>query len=111
MATKKITDGSYAIVLTGGKQYMVRENDTLKVELLDSSAGDKVVLDQVLAVSDGKVLNVGTPQLNGAKVSCTVVDQIRDKKVINFKKKRRKGYSRKVGHRQNLTVLHVDKIK
>jgi large subunit ribosomal protein L21 len=111
MATKKTTDEAYAIVLTGGKQYMVKENDTLKVELLDSKAGDKVELKNVLAVSDGTNLTVGTPEIKGAKVTCTVVDQIKDKKVINFKKKRRKGYSRKVGHRQNLMILHVEKIK
>jgi large subunit ribosomal protein L21 len=111
MAKKKTSDGSYAIVQTGGKQYMVKENDTVKVELIDSNAGDKVVLDKVLAISDGKELKVGTPEIKGAKVSCTVVDQVKDKKVINFKKKRRKGYSRKVGHRQNLTVLQVNSIK
>ena len=111
MAKKITTDDSYAIVLTGGKQYMVKENDTVEVELIDVTAGDKIELEQVLAISDGKGLKVGTPEIKGAKVSCTVVDHVKAKKVINFKKKRRKGYSRKVGHRQNLTVLEVNSIK
>ncbi len=67
-------------------------------------------LDKVLAVSDGKELTVGTPILESAKVTSKVIDQIRGEKVINFKKKRRKGYSRKVGHRQSLTVLEVESI-
>lgn len=111
MAKKITTDDSYAVVATGGKQYMVKENDNLEIELIDSNPGDKIDLDQVLAISDGKNLKVGTPEIKGAKVACTVVDHVKAKKVINFKKKRRKGYSRKVGHRQNLTVIEVNSIK
>lgn len=99
----------YAVVETGGKQYLVKENDTLSVEKLEGEAGTKIELD-VLAVSDGKELKVGTPVVEGSKVVTSIVDQTKGKKVVNFKKKRRKGYSRKVGHRQKLTVLKVESI-
>ena len=101
---------AYAVVGTGGKQYRVKAGDTLKVELLAGDAGSTVTLDQVLALSDGKDLKVGTPLVKGAKVSATVVEQTKAPKVVAFKKKRRKGYSRKVGHRQPLTVLRVASI-
>jgi large subunit ribosomal protein L21 len=101
---------AYAVVETGGKQYRVQAGDTLEVEKLDAEVGAAVELDQVLAVSDGKALSVGTPMLEKAKVTSTVLDQIRGPKVVNFKKKRRKGYKRKVGHRQSLTVLKVESI-
>lgn len=101
---------AYAVVETGGKQYRVQAGDTLEVEKLEADVGAAVDLDQVLAMSDGKMLSVGTPTLEKAKVTSTVVDQLRGPKVINFKKKRRKGYSRKVGHRQSLTVLKVESI-
>ena len=101
---------AYAVVGTGGKQYRVKAGDTLKVELLAGDAGSTVTLDQVLALSDGKDLKVGTPLVKGAKVSATVVEQTKAPKVVAFKKKRRKGYSRKVGHRQPLTVLRVTSI-
>ena len=101
---------AYAVVATGGKQYRVQANDVLKVEKLDAEAGSTVELDQVLAVSDGTAIKVGTPTIEGAKVSATVVDQIRGDKVISFKKKRRKGFKKKIGHRQSLTVLKVDAI-
>ncbi|OVE75168.1 50S ribosomal protein L21 [bacterium E08(2017)] len=111
MTDKEKVKDAYAVVLTGGKQYMVKENDTVEVELLGAEAGEKIELDSVLALSDGKNLQVGNPVIKDAKVSCTVVDNIKGKKVINFKKKRRKGYKRKMGHRQNLTVLQVNSIK
>lgn len=101
---------AYAVVETGGKQYRVQAGDTLEVEKLDAEVGSAVELDQVLAVSDGKELSVGTPTLEKAKVTSTVLEQKRGPKVVNFKKKRRKGYTRKVGHRQSLTVLKVESI-
>lgn len=101
---------AYAVVQTGGKQYRVKANDTLRVEHLDHEVGAQVDLDHVLAVSDGSVIRIGRPILDGVKVSSTVVDQIRGKKVVSFKKKRRKGYKRKVGHRQNLTILKINSI-
>ena len=101
---------AYAVVETGGKQYRVQAGDKLEVEKLEAEVGAKVELEKVLAVSDGNELTIGTPVLDGSKVTAKVVDQIRGPKVINFKKKRRKGYKRKVGHRQYLTVLQVEGI-
>ena len=101
---------AYAVIETGGKQYRVQAGDRLEVEKLDVEVGETVDIDKVLAVSDGKELKVGTPMLEGSKVTATVTDQIRGKKVINYKKKRRKGYERKVGHRQYLTVLKVESV-
>jgi len=101
---------AYAVIETGGKQYRVKAGDRLEVEKLDAEVGASVEIDKVLAVSDGKDLVVGEPLLDGGKVVTTVLDQIRGDKVINFKKKRRKGYKRKVGHRQSLTVLQVESI-
>ena len=101
---------AYAVIETGGKQYRVQAGDQLEVEKLDAEVGAEVELDQVLAVSDGNELTIGAPILSGSKVTSTVLDQIRGKKVINFKKKRRKGYKRKVGHRQSLTVLKIESI-
>ena len=101
---------AYAVLETGGKQYRVATGDTVEIELLDAEAGQDVVLDTVLAASDGKELKVGMPYVQGAKVTLTVIGHKRGVKVINFKKKRRKGYARKVGHRQELTVASVKAI-
>jgi len=102
---------AYAVVETGGKQYLVKANDTIRVERLEAEVGAKVELDSVLAVSDGKKLTVGSPTVKNAKVLSKVVEHVRGDKVVSFKKKRRKGYTRKVGHRQELTVLKIDGIK
>jgi len=99
----------YAVVETGGKQYLVKENDTLSVEKLEGESGTQIELT-VLAFSDGKELKVGTPVSEGGKVVTSIVEQTKGQKVVNFKKKKRKGYSRKVGHRQKLTVLKVESI-
>jgi large subunit ribosomal protein L21 len=101
---------AYAVVETGGKQYMVRPGMTLQVELLPVEAGAKTELSPVLALSDGQKLRVGTPDLADSKVTCTVLKHIRGKKVVSFKKQRRKGYRHKRGHRQDLTILKVESI-
>jgi large subunit ribosomal protein L21 len=101
---------AYAVVETGGKQYRVQKGDTLDVEKLDAEVGSSVELDRVLAVSDGNALTIGTPTVEAAKVVASVKDQIRGEKIYNFKKKRRKGYTRKIGHRQSLTVLTIESI-
>ncbi|MCK5850681.1 MAG: 50S ribosomal protein L21 [Kiritimatiellae bacterium] len=101
---------AYAVIETGGKQYRVKEGDTLRVELLDNDAGKNIPVQRVLAISDGKELKIGAPEVKGAKVTLEVVEHIRGKKVISFKKKRRKGYSKKIGHRQELTVVKVSKV-
>ena len=100
----------FAVIKTGGKQYTVHENDVLWVEKLDVEPGASVNLDEVLMIGDGKNVTVGTPTIAGAMVQATIVEQMRDRKVIIFKKKRRHNYRRKKGHRQNLTVLKIGKI-
>lgn len=99
---------SYAVIQTGGKQYRVEADDILDVEKLEGDAGTSVTFD-VLALSTGGALSVGTPLL-GAKVTGEIVDQFRAKKLIAYKKKRRKGYERKVGHRQSLTKIRITNI-
>jgi large subunit ribosomal protein L21 len=101
---------AYAVVETGGKQYRVEKDSVLTVEKLDAEAGSQVEFSKVLAVSDGTTLTVGTPVVDHAVVKVTVVEQCRGDKVVAFKKKRRKGYKRKVGHRQDLTKVQVSEI-
>jgi large subunit ribosomal protein L21 len=101
---------AYAVVMTGGKQYRVSVGDTLEIERLEAEAGQDVALDQVLALSDGAALKIGAPTVEGAMVTVTVKEHIRGDKVVNFKRRRRKGYERKVGHRQELTVVTVKAI-
>jgi large subunit ribosomal protein L21 len=101
---------AYAVIETGGKQYRVKKGDVLDVEKLDTAPGQKVTLDRVLAVNLGTSITVGAPVVAGATVTAEVVDQHRGEKVVNFKKKRRKGYHRKIGHRQSLTRLKVEAI-
>lgn len=101
---------AYAVIETGGKQYRVEKETVLSVELLGKDAGDTVEFDQVLAVSDGSELTVGTPVVENAKVTATVVENYRGDKIVAFKKKRRKGYRKKIGHRQDLTKLKIESI-
>lgn len=101
---------AYAVIETGGKQYRVQAGDTLNVEKLDAEVGTSVEMENVLAVSNGSELTIGTPMVAAAKVVASVKDQIRGDKIFNFKKKRRKGYTRKIGHRQSLTVLTIESI-
>mgnify|MGYP001564258258 CR=1 FL=1 len=100
----------YAVIQTGGRQYMVKANETLEVNLMDAEKGSTIDIRPVLALSDGKQLQVGKPEVAGVSVKALVVDHIRGDKVVSFKKYRRKGYSRKRGHRQELTVLKIQAI-
>ena len=100
----------FAIVNIAGKQYRVAQGDQVKVSSLETEAGKKVKFDQVLLTDDGKKVQVGTPTLKGVTVSGTVLNHGRDRKVIIFKKKRRKGYRRKNGHRQNFSLVQIDTI-
>ena len=100
----------YAIIRTGGKQYQVAAGDRLKVEKLEGEVGSTVELQDVLLVVNGDNVSVGRPLVEGAKVSATIVEQGRQKKIIVFKKKRRKGYQVKHGHRQFYTALNIDTI-
>ena len=101
---------AYAVIETGGKQVLVKAGDTIEIEKLSTEPGQEAVLDTVLAVSDGTTLKVGTPYVEGAKVTLLVDAVKRGKKVLNFKMKRRKGARRAVGHRQQLTVATVKAI-
>lgn len=100
----------YAIVKCGGKQVKVAAGDVLKVERLSAKAGDSVDLGPVLLVADGSSVTVGSPVVDKAKVAATVLEEIRDDKVLVFKKKRRHNYRRKKGHRQYLSVVQVTEI-
>lgn len=102
---------AYAVFETGGKQYKVAAGNVFDVELLEAEAGSKVEFDQVLATSDGTKLTVGKPVIDDAVVEAEVVEHTRGKKVVAFKKKRRKGYHRKIGHRQELTKIKITGIK
>jgi large subunit ribosomal protein L21 len=98
---------AYAIIKTGGKQYRVAAGDKIDVEKLDVAVGDTVTFDEVLASGSGDSISVGAPFLDGATVTAKVVDQFRDKKVIAFKFKRRKGFHKTKGHRRHLTRLEI----
>jgi len=100
----------FAIVKTGGKQYRVGPGDQIVVERIAGDVGAEVALDQVLAISDGEVNALGTPTVANATVRAKIVQQPRGTKVLVFKKKRRKNYRRKRGHRQELTVLRIEEI-
>lgn len=101
---------AYAVIETSGKQYRVQTGDSLDLELLHVAENESVVIDKVLALSDGTELKVGTPYVEGAKVTLKVVKNFRGPKVISFIKKRRKGYKRTVGHRQELTRVTVESL-
>ena len=100
----------YAVIKTGGKQYRVSEGDTLRVEKLDSSAGETIEFDQILAVGEGADLKIGTPFVEGGKVTATVKEQGRAKKVEIIKFRRRKHHMKKMGHRQSYTELEITGI-
>jgi large subunit ribosomal protein L21 len=100
----------YAVIKTGGKQYRVREGDTLRVEKLAAEAGAKVQFDQVLMVGEGDSVSVGTPYVSGTQVSATVISQGRGDKIKVVKFKRRKNYLRQKGHRQAYTEVEIISI-
>lgn len=102
---------AYAVIQTGGKQYRVQANDTLDIELIDGEAGSTTVITDVLAYSNGSELVIGAPTVAGASVTAEIVDQHRGRKVVAFKKNRRKGFHKKIGHRQELTKIRITEIK
>jgi large subunit ribosomal protein L21 len=101
---------AYAIIRSGGKQFRVEEGGTVRVPTLAAQAGETVELEALVVAGDGGV-KVGSPAVEGAKVSGTVVDHGRGPKIIVFKKKRRKQYQRTQGHRQNYTTVRIDSIE
>ena len=100
----------YAVVEVSGSQYRVEQGDQIRVARMDAEAGEKVTLDRVLLVSEEGSTQIGTPRAENASVDASVLGHGKDKKVIVFKMKRRKGYRRKNGHRQPYTDLQIDTI-
>jgi large subunit ribosomal protein L21 len=100
----------YAVIKTGGKQYRVAAGEKLKIEQIPADVGSEIVLDQVLMVSDGDNVMLGSPLVSGAAVKATVVAHGRGEKVKIFKMRRRKHYQKHQGHRQNYTEIRVDAI-
>ena len=101
----------FAIVDIKGSQYKVQENDKIFVPKLKGETGDKVTFDKVLMLSpDDKKFEIGAPVLDKKKVNATILEHVKDDKVIVFKKKRRKGYKVRKGHRQQYTQISIDKI-
>jgi large subunit ribosomal protein L21 len=101
----------YAVLETGSKQYRVTAGDTLEIERLEVEAGKPVTFDRVLLLNQDGKLTIGSPTVTGASIQADVVKHIRGEKKIAFKMKRRKGYHRTVGHRQELTVVKITEIK
>jgi large subunit ribosomal protein L21 len=101
---------AYAIIRTGGRQFRVAEGDTVDVDLLDVKVGKSASFGDVLMFADGKNVTLGNPVISGAKVTAEVLEQRKDKKVIAFKYRRRKGYHRTVGHRRKLTRVKIKSI-
>jgi large subunit ribosomal protein L21 len=99
-----------AIIVTGGKQYVVTEGDTLFIEKLNAEAGEQIVFDQVLALVDGENTKFGTPAVEGAKVEATVVKNGKGKKIRIFKYNPKKGYRKRQGHRQPYTKVEITKV-
>jgi large subunit ribosomal protein L21 len=100
----------YAVLETGSKQYRVSAGDTLEIERLAIEAGKSVTFDRVLLVNNEGKVTVGAPTVTGATVVADVVEHIRGEKKLTFKMKRRKGYHKSIGHRQELTVVKVTAI-
>lgn len=101
----------YAIVQKGTKQFRVEEGKTIEVDLLETSVGDEVLFDEVLLVGDGEKTTVGKPFVNNAKVSGILVDNAKDKKIVVFRYKKRKTIRKKTGHRQDLSLVKINKIE
>ena len=101
---------SFAIIETGGKQYKVSASNILKVEKLDIKKGNKVEFKKVLLVNDDKTVEIGDPTVSGAIVEGMLLDNIKDRKVIVFKKRRRQNSRKRYGHRQPLSKIQITKI-
>lgn len=101
----------YAVVRTGGKQYLVGEGDYFRIEKLPGNVGDTITFEDIILTSNDGDVKVGAPLVAGAKVTGTIVEQDREKKLIVFKVKRRKGFRKKQGHRQYYTGVKVASIQ
>ena len=100
----------YAVIKTGGKQYRVAQGDEVKIERLSGEVGDSVTFDKVLLTSDGEDVKVGQPLVENTKVVGQITRQDRDRKVVITKYKKRKGYRRKNGHRQEFSLVRINDI-
>ena len=100
----------YAVIKTGGKQHKVSQGDEISIEKINGSKGETVVFDEVLMVSSGDDVKIGTPFIEGARVEGEIVDQTKAGKINVFKMKRRKGFKKKTGHRQKLTRMKIKEI-
>jgi large subunit ribosomal protein L21 len=100
----------YAVIKTGGKQHKVSEGDEIAIEKVSGGKGETVIFDEVLMVSRGEDIKVGTPFLEGVRVSGEIIDQTKANKINVFKMKRRKGFKKKTGHRQKLTRMKIKEI-
>jgi large subunit ribosomal protein L21 len=112
--TKKNTSEKFAVIATGGKQYVVREGDILKIEKVDSTdiKSGKISFGEVLLVDDGKETKIGTPNISGATVVAEVTEEdVKDKKVLVMRFKSKSNYHKKNGHRQRKTIVKVTEIK
>ena len=101
---------SFAIIQTGGKQYKVQTSDIIKVEKLDKEKPGKIEFNEVLAYGDEKVIEIGSPTVNGAKVEAELIKNAKNRTVLIFKKRRRKNSRRKNGHRQQYSLIQIKKI-
>ncbi len=100
----------YAVIETGGKQYHVTQGQDVKVEKIPGQAGQEIVFDKVLVVSDGENVTIGKPYVENAKVLGKLARQAKDRKVPVFKYKKRKGYRRNKGHRQDFSLVRIENI-
>lgn len=107
---KKAVSDEIAVIMTGGKQYIVSVGDTLEVERLPVSEGDKVVFDKVLLVDNGTDTTIGTPYIDGAKVNATCKGDKKGEKITIVRYKAKSNRDRKVGHRQKYTLVHIDSL-
>ena len=102
---------SYAVIKTGGKQYKVKSGDILKIEKLpDSKADTKIEFNEILAYGDNKIIEVGSPIVQGAKVEANLIKNSKNRTVLIFKKRRRQNSRRKNGHRQEYSMIRINKI-
>ncbi len=101
----------YALIQTGGKQYRVSPGEEVKIEKLPGKIGDRVTFDKVLLTSDGATVNLGKPYIENARVAGHITNHGSNKKIVVFKYKRRKGYRKKQGHRQDFSLIRIDAIE